>query len=120
MIVLMLSGALRQVSFSAMADEFRRLSAAQIRAKLIGMQFTDEVHWGEVYWPDGKLTSDEMGVQAFRPMAHRERSALHRLWQGGWKRLLEVWMSGRSVQLRTPGSTDFPAEGVLEKAPARR
>lgn len=35
------------------AESFRKLSGAQIRAKLAGMQLTDEVHYRFVYDRDG-------------------------------------------------------------------
>jgi hypothetical protein len=46
---------------SVAQDQFKKLSGPEIRAKFIGMEFTDEVHWGEVYEPNGKLTNEEMG-----------------------------------------------------------
>lgn len=46
---------------SVAQEQFKKLSGAEIRAKFTGMEFTDEVHWGEVYGVNGKLTSEEMG-----------------------------------------------------------
>ena len=45
----------------AAAEKSKRLSGAQIRAKFSGMQFTDEVHWRDVYQRDGTLRSYSMG-----------------------------------------------------------
>ena len=45
----------------AAAEKSKRLSGSQIRAKFIGMQLTDEVHWREVYERDGTLRSYSMG-----------------------------------------------------------
>jgi len=45
----------------AAAEKSKRLSGSQIRAKFIGMQLTDEVHWREVYERDGMLRSYSMG-----------------------------------------------------------
>jgi hypothetical protein len=39
------------------AENSRKLSGSQIRAKLAGMQLTDEVHWRDVYDRDGALRS---------------------------------------------------------------
>ena len=52
------------ISVSAVAAEnFQKLSDAQIRAKIIGMQLTDEVHWRYVYDRDGRLRSYSMGTK---------------------------------------------------------
>ena len=45
------------------AESLRKLSGAQIRAKLAGMQLTDEVHYRFVYDRDGTLRSYSMGVK---------------------------------------------------------
>ncbi|MGY4312254.1 hypothetical protein [Bradyrhizobium sp. JR3.5] len=44
------------------AAEARKLSGAQIRAKLAGMQLTDEVHYRYVYERHGTLRSYSMGT----------------------------------------------------------
>jgi hypothetical protein len=50
--------------FSAVAAEkYKRLSGSQIRAKVTGMQLTDEVHYRFVYERDGTLRSYAMGVE---------------------------------------------------------
>jgi hypothetical protein len=49
---------------SSVAQElFKKLSGAEIRAKFTGMEFTDEVHWDEVYGENGKLIGEEMGAR---------------------------------------------------------
>jgi hypothetical protein len=45
------------------AESLRKLSGAQIRARLAGMQLTDEVHYRFVYDRDGTLRSYSMGVK---------------------------------------------------------
>ena len=45
------------------AQSLRKLSGAQIRAKLAGMQLTDEVHYRFVYDRDGTLRSYSMGTK---------------------------------------------------------
>lgn len=105
---------------NAVAGGFQKLSGNQIRAKFVGMQLTDQSHWGEVYWPDGTLTSEEMR----RKRVGRWRVEKDRLCtdygKDGGDNCYEVWVSGRTVQIRMPGSEDFPLEGVLEQAPKRR
>jgi len=101
------------------AENFQRLSGAQIRAKFSGMQLTDQVHWGEVYWPDGKLTSEEMGRKQTGTWRVQKGQLCTDYGQEG-RSCYEVWMAGTNVELRTPGSANAPLEGVLERAPARR
>ena len=43
------------------AEKFQKLSGSQIRAKLAGMEITDEVHWADVFAANGTLTSYSMG-----------------------------------------------------------
>jgi len=48
---------------SVAADTPKKLSGAQIRARLAEMQLTDEVHYRLVYERDGTLRSYSMGVK---------------------------------------------------------
>jgi hypothetical protein len=48
---------------AATAENLQKLSGVQIRAKLTGMQLTDEVHWRCVYDRDGTLRSYSMGTR---------------------------------------------------------
>ncbi|MHC1948567.1 hypothetical protein IF803_29930 [Bradyrhizobium sp. UFLA06-06] len=50
-------------SDSAAAATPRKLSGAEIRARLVGMQLTDEVHYRYVYEPNGTLRSYAMGTK---------------------------------------------------------
>ena len=45
------------------AESPKKLYGAQIRARLAGMQLTDEVHYRFVYDRDGRLRSYSMGVK---------------------------------------------------------
>ena len=48
---------------SVAADAPKKLSGAQIRARLAGMQLTDEVHYRLVYERSGALRSVALGVK---------------------------------------------------------
>lgn len=50
-------------SDGAVAADARKLSGVQIRARLVGMQLTDKVHYRFVYDPDGTLRSYSMGAR---------------------------------------------------------
>jgi hypothetical protein len=55
-------------SAAAAAEKFQKLSGAQIRAKLAGMEITDEVHWADVY---GRANRPPNGSKkAFRTASH--------------------------------------------------
>ena len=43
-------------------ETFRKLSGSQIRARLAGMEVTDEVHWRDYYLRDGSFKSRSMGL----------------------------------------------------------
>jgi hypothetical protein len=46
----------------ALAEEkFQKLTGHQIQARLSGMELTDEVHWDDLYQPNGVLVTNEMG-----------------------------------------------------------
>jgi hypothetical protein len=100
-------------------DKFQRLSGPQIRAKFTGKLFTDEVHWGEIYEPDGRLISEEMRKKRVG-IWRIEKDQLCTIFEKDeGANCYEVWMSGRKFQLRTVGSDGMPLEGVLE-SPQRR
>ena len=43
------------------AEKFQKLGGSQIRAKFVGMEMTDNVHWADVFGPNGDLKSYSMG-----------------------------------------------------------
>ena len=115
MIVLASIGAV--LSVAAAAEKFQKLSGSQIRAKLAGMEITDEVHWADVYGADGTLTTFSMGKKTIGKwsvkhdeLCHDRGTEFHGCYQ--------VWISGKRVELRREGS-GLPLEGVLQP-PARR
>jgi hypothetical protein len=93
------------------AEKFRKLKEQEIRARLAGMEITDEVHWAELYNRNGTFTSWSMG----------KKSAGKWYVRGGELCLddakspaecKEVWMSGNKVEFRrTEGG--FAIEGIL-------
>jgi len=42
-------------------EKFQKLNAGQIRAKLAGMELTDNVHWRDLYQRNGTVVSTSMG-----------------------------------------------------------
>lgn len=98
------------------ADTFRKLKDAEIRAKLSGMEITDEVHWAELYHRDGTFTVWSMA----------RKTTGKWIVKGGELCLdngretaecKEVWLSGSKIEFRRPGGVVF--EGVLKKQQPR-
>ncbi|WP_457108695.1 hypothetical protein [Methylobacterium sp. P5_C11] len=101
-------------SGSAPAGEaFRQLTASEIRARLVGKEVTDDVHWAYRFEPGGRLHVVSLG---------RARDARWRIDGNGLcleaDRCVQVWMAGNRVEFRRSDGT-LPDEGVLQ-VPARR
>ena len=97
-------------------EQFQRLTGAQIRASVAGMELSDDVHWRELYERSGKLTSSSMG----RKRAGKWRIEKDQLCVELEKEpanCYEVWASGKKVKLQREGM--LPLEGVIE-APTGR
>jgi hypothetical protein len=80
---------------------FRRLSAAEIRARVVGREITDDFHWGEYYRRDGVLVLTDMGRRRTgqwrieRDLLCRRRDPA----ATGFE-CFQVWVSGDEVSLR--------------------
>lgn len=44
------------------ADQFKRLNAAEIHARIVGKVITDESHWSDRFEPNGTLRAVDLGV----------------------------------------------------------
>ena len=102
---------------AAAAEKFQKLGGAQIRAKVAGMEMTDDVHWADVFERNGTLRSFSMGrKQAGKWRVQKDELCLD---QGTESGCFEVWLAGNKVELRPKGS-GLPREGVLQKPTARQ
>jgi hypothetical protein len=100
----------------AAAEKFQKLGGAQIRAKVAGLEMTDDVHWADVFERNGALRSFSMGrKQAGKWRVQKDELCLE---QGQESGCYEVWLAGNKVELRPKGS-GLPREGVLQKPAAR-
>jgi hypothetical protein len=97
------------------AENFKKLTDAQIRRTFAGMEFTDQVHWAERYGADGTLTTREMGTTRLGTWRVEDDQLCVDLGKEGGRGCYEIWISGNKVELRTPGSSAYPAQGVLQK-----
>ena len=98
-------------------EEFRKLNDVEIRARLAGMEITDEVHWAELYNRDGTFTSWAMGKKSTGQWYARRGELCLDDGQSPAE-CKEVWMSGNNVEFRLPDGSVW-TEGVL-KSQARR
>jgi hypothetical protein len=84
------------------AQSLRKLSGAQIRAKLAGMQLTDEVHYRFVYDRDGTLRSYSMGVKKVGKWVV-EKDELYLYLQEPDDGCYEVSLTGNTFEMRPMG-----------------
>ena len=114
-----LVGCAASVANAAAAEKFRKLSAAEIRAKVTGMEMTDEVHSADVFGAGGALTSYAMGRKsAGKWRVERDQLCFDRGKEPG-SGCYDVWLAGNNVELKTTGS-GLPFEGILRRPIARR
>jgi hypothetical protein len=92
----------------AEAEDFRRLRAEQIRARVVGRDITDDFHWTEHYRRDGVLVLDDMGRRRTgRWRIERDTLCLARE-PGSPFDCFQVWISGDEVSLRTHEADQTP------------
>jgi hypothetical protein len=99
-------------------ETFRKLSGSQIRARLAGMELTDEVHWREAYERDGSFMSRSMGRARVGQWQVKDDELCVELTDQADSGCYEVWLAGTKVELR-PTGRGLPVQGVLQK-PADR
>src|SRR5262249_15916658 len=94
------------------AEKFQKLHGSQIRAKFAGMEMSDNVHWADVFGPNGNLKSYSMGRKTDgKWWIEKDELCVDRGKDDGG--CCQVWLSGKNVELRREG---LPAafEGVLQ------
>ena len=103
----------------ALAEEkLQKLSAGQIRAKIAGMELTDEVHWRELYERSGTVTSTSMGRKRTGKWRVEKDQLCIEFEKEPPAKCYEVWMSGKKVELRRQGL--LPLQGVVEQPTGRK
>ena len=103
---------------SAAAEEkFQKLRGGQIRAKLAGMELTDNVHWRDLYQRNGTVMSTSMGrKQTGKWRIEKDRLCIE-FEKEPIPKCYDVWLSGNEIELRGEGL--LPLQGVLEPPTAR-
>jgi hypothetical protein len=98
---------------AAAAESQKRLSGAEIRARLAGMQLTDEVHYRFVYERDGTLRSYSIGVKKVGKWVGKDEICLH-LGESD-DGCYQVTLSGDRIEM-TPSGLGGPLDGILQRA----
>ena len=105
-------------SGAAAEEKLQKLSAAQIRSKIVGMELTDKVHWRELYGRGGTVTSDSMGRKRTGKWKVEKDQLCIDFGKDPPAKCYEVWMSGKKVELRREGL--LPLRGVIEQPSGRK
>ena len=105
-------------SGAAAEEKLQKLSAAQIRSKIVGMELTDKVHWRELYGRGGTVTSDSMGRKRTEKWKVEKDQLCIDFDKDPPAKCYEVWMSGKKVELRREGL--LPLRGVIEQTSGRK
>ena len=84
------------------AEDFHRLSGAQIRAVVVGKRITDDTHWSQTVAPDGRLLVRDMG-RASTGAWRVKNDRLCILRPGVLDDCYEIWIAGDAIQPRSGG-----------------
>ena len=104
-------------SGAAAEEKFQKLTGAQIRAKVAGMELTDNIHWRELYQRNGSVTSTSMGRN--RTGTWRiEKDQLCVEFEKELPTCYDVLASGNKAKLRREGI--LPLDVVIEPPSGRR
>ena len=96
------------------AAPFVKLNAAEIRATLVGMDFTDEIHWAIQHFRDGSVKSFHMGTGDTGRWRF-EKDVFCVDYVKAQPECHEVWRSGPALQLRRAHDGSVYLEGILVK-----
>lgn len=98
---------------SSHADSLRKLTGPQIGVKLAGMEFSDDVHWREVYERGGRLRSYDMGRARIGKWRSMAKQLCVDAENTGADECYDVWLAGEKLELRRDGSQ--PIAGILRR-----
>jgi len=107
-------GSVLSISGAAAANQLKKISGPQIRARFSGMEMTDEVHWRDAYGRDGSFNSRSMGRTRLGKWQVEEDELCIDVGPGTDSGCYEVWMSGNAVELK-PTGLGLLVQGALQK-----
>jgi hypothetical protein len=99
---------------AAAAENPKRLSGAEIRARLAGMQLTDEVHYRFVNERDGTLRSYSMGVKMVGTWVVEKDELCLYLGESD-DVCYQVTLSGDRIEV-TPSGLGGTLDGIVQRA----
>src|SRR5262245_23597058 len=104
---------------SLVAEErLQKLTGSQVRAKLVGYEFTDEIHFREFYERSGRVTSSSMGRKRSGKWRVEKEQFCVEFDKESPGKCYEVWATGKKVELRGEGV--LPLQGVVEAPTGRK
>jgi hypothetical protein len=98
-------------------EKFHKLTGGQIRAKLAGMELTDNVHWRDLYQRNGTMMSTSMGRKRTGKWQIENDQLCIEFEKEPIPQCYDVWLSGNQVELRHEGL--LPLQGTLEPSSGR-
>jgi len=98
-------------------EKFQKLTGGQIRAKLAGMELTDNVHWRDSYQRNGTVMSASMGHKRTGKWQIEDDQLCIEFEKEPIPTCYDVWLSGKQVELRREGL--LPLQGILEPSSGR-
>jgi hypothetical protein len=104
-------------SNGAAEEKLQKLNAGQIRAKLGGMELTDNVHWRDLYQRNGTVLSNSMGRKRTGKWWVEQDQLCIEFEEEPVPKCYDVWLSGKQVELRREGL--LPLQGTLEVSSGR-
>jgi hypothetical protein len=93
-------------------EKFQKLIGGQIRAKLAGMELTDNVHWRDLYQRNGTVMSTSMGRKRTGKWRVENDQLCIEFEKEPIPTCYDVWLSGKQIELRREGL--LPLQGTLE------
>ena len=102
---------------AAAEEKLQKLTGGQIRAKLTGMELTDNVHWRDSYQRNGTVMSASMGHKRTGKWWIENDQLCIEFEKEPIPTCYDVWISGKDVELRREGL--LPLQGTLEPASGR-
>jgi len=102
---------------AAAEEKFQKLTGGQIRAKLGGMELTDNVHWRDLYQRNGTVMSTSMGHKRTGKWRVEQSQLCIEFEKDPIATCYDVWISGKDVELRREGL--LPLQGTLEPSSGR-
>jgi len=102
---------------AAAEEKFQKLTGGRIRAKLSGMELTDNVHWRDFYQRNGTVMSASMGRKRTGKWRVEDDQLCIEFEKEPIPKCYDVWLSGKQVELRREGL--LPLQGTLEPSSGR-